>query len=144
MRWMEEFISCSKNLQNRLYSGTLKHSIFLRKLCGKPILIFFHKWDFSQVCGKQRLFILLYSRNFYSPRSYMIKVSKINCGLLHIQVTWRRELSSALCSPHCSWSPFSWSHACVSVVPRRGRARRLREWTTSRWVNHALRMLKGK
>ena len=30
------------------------YSIFLRNLCGQPVLIFFfHKWDLSQVCGKQ-------------------------------------------------------------------------------------------
>ena len=40
-RWMEALILCPKNLQNRLYRGTLKYSIFLRNLCGHPILIFF-------------------------------------------------------------------------------------------------------
>ena len=39
----------------RSFWVTLKYSIFLRNLCGKPVLTFFHKWDLRQVCGKQHL-----------------------------------------------------------------------------------------
>ena len=39
--WMEAFNMCSKTLQNLLYGGTLKYTIFLKNMWGQPILIFF-------------------------------------------------------------------------------------------------------
>ena len=40
VEWKRLF-SVLKNLQNHLFRGTLKFSIFLRNLCDQPILIFF-------------------------------------------------------------------------------------------------------
>ena len=66
--------------------GTLKYSIFLRIMCGKPLLIYF-----SQVGLKSSVWItvsFLFScipGFFYSPRSYMINLLKINCGLLPVE-----------------------------------------------------------
>ena len=51
-RELEAFILHSKILQNWLYRGTLKYSGHF----SEKINFFFHKWDLSQVCGKQHPF----------------------------------------------------------------------------------------
>ena len=84
---MNAFILCSKILQNRLYSGTLKYSIFLRNLCGQLMLKFICNGGLkSGVWENSVLFTSCIPVFFYSPRSYMINVLKINCGLLYLRI----------------------------------------------------------
>ena len=56
---------------------------FLRNLCGKPVLIFFSQMGLKSGVWKTASFLSSCIPGFlYSPRSYMINVLKINCGLL--------------------------------------------------------------
>ena len=58
-----------------LYRGTLKCFIFLRNLCGQPVLIFFSQVEVES--GVWKTASILSSRIagfFYSPRSYMMNV----------------------------------------------------------------------
>ena len=67
----------------KIFKIALQYSIFLRNLCGKPILIFFSQVGLKSGVWKTASFLSSCIRGFfYSPRSYMINVLKINCGLL--------------------------------------------------------------
>ena len=50
-----------KSFNNRLYKGTLKYSIFIRNLCGQPILIFFSQVGLVRCVVNSVLFILLHA-----------------------------------------------------------------------------------
>ena len=82
IEWKRLF-SALKILKNRLYRGTLQYSIFPDKSSWLTCVDIF-----SQVGLKSGVWKSAYLLSscihgfFFSPRSYMINVLKINCGLL--------------------------------------------------------------
>ena len=82
-RVTEAFILCSEIIQNRLYKGTLKCSIFLRNVCGQPVLLFFSSVQPKACVWKTVSFLSSCIPGFFcSHRSYITNVLKINCGRL--------------------------------------------------------------